>query len=619
VSRVARAVFVLLVGATFAAFFVAQGLKSAPALMRFEGTLSYFSPNGNGIRDVNSFAVTVNESDEITVSVVDSDQNEVRRIATGVRVQAERPERFEWDGRTDEGEVAPDGVYHLRVNLRDQNRTVTSRRRIRLDTEPPRPRLDLVDESRHVVAPLARPIEVRMRGAAVNRPPRFRVWRTDVAQAREVASFRGERGERTATWNGRVDGEPAPPGVYLVEALVRDRAGNTGSSAPGLPERPLEVRGRAGVTIRDLAVAPPKVAVPAGRPATFFVDARGRSYEWRLRRLGDDSVVDRGRSRGARLRVLAPTGDSGGYRLTLRVGDVSVSTVFFVQAQRRQRLLVVVPMISWLGDDPVDDHGDGLPDTLRAGVPVRHQARVFPGRGSLPGRLVREVLPLLAYLDAAGIRYDINTDVALARTGQPRTERYAGVLLAGPFTWVSRQLAERLSGYAEDGGRVASFGAQTLRRGVTVGEGRLVRPTQPTPDDPFGARLADARRLEEPTQLAPLPGTRAEHRLLTAWSGVLGGFSVLEESEAQPDRPDPVVALGQGLTERDIARAEAEEELPREPRPALTATRAGEGIVVRVGLPEWAGRLDDPDVNQITRNIVDLLRGTAPRPRDPLP
>jgi hypothetical protein len=32
-------------------------------------------------------------------------------------------------------------------------------------------------------------------------------------------------------------------------------------------------------------------------------------------------------------------------------------------------------------------------------------------------------------------------------------------------------------------------------------------------------------------------------------------------------------------------------------------------------LPEWPSRLDDPDVAQITRNIVDLLRGVRPRVR----
>ena len=56
------------------------------------------------------------------------------------------------------------------------------------------------------------------------------------------------------------------------------------------------------------------------------------------------------------------------------------------------------------------------------------------------------------------------------------------------------------------------------------------------------------------------------------------------------------------------------DELPPEPLPALSATQLGDGLMIRVGLPQWAERLDeDRQVSQITRNIVDLLRGTEPR------
>ena len=41
----------------------------------------------------------------------------------------------------------------------------------------------------------------------------------------------------------------------------------------------------------------------------------------------------------------------------------------------------------------------------------------------------------------------------------------------------------------------------------------------------------------------------------------------------------------------------------------------GKGIVIRVGLPEWPQRLGDPYVAQVTRNIVDILRGVEPRIR----
>ena len=60
--------------------------------------------------------------------------------------------------------------------------------------------------------------------------------------------------------------------------------------------------------------------------------------------------------------------------------------------------------------------------------------------------------------------------------------------------------------------------------------------------------------------------------------------------------------------------APADAEVPEE-RHALTAITLGKGLVIRVGLPEWTGRLEDPEVAQITSNIVDLLRGSKPKIR----
>jgi hypothetical protein len=55
------------------------------------------------------------------------------------------------------------------------------------------------------------------------------------------------------------------------------------------------------------------------------------------------------------------------------------------------------------------------------------------------------------------------------------------------------------------------------------------------------------------------------------------------------------------------------------PRPALAGAQLGRGVVVRVGLPEWSARLrEHPGVQQITRNIADILRRVRPRTRSPL-
>jgi hypothetical protein len=41
--------------------------------------------------------------------------------------------------------------------------------------------------------------------------------------------------------------------------------------------------------------------------------------------------------------------------------------------------------------------------------------------------------------------------------------------------------------------------------------------------------------------------------------------------------------------------------------------------VIRVGLPGWSERLrTDREVDQLTRNIVDVLRGVTPKQRLPV-
>ena len=165
---------------------------------------------------------------------------------------------------------------------------------------------------------------------------------------------------------------------------------------------------------------------------------------------------------------------------------------FLVQAQERAQLLVVVPAISWLGVDKVDDDRDGLPNTLETGGPVKWP-RVIAGAQGMPPAFANETAPLLVFLDRARVRYDLTSDIALARSRDPRATDREGVLLAGSLRWVPRPLARRLRDYVDAGGRLASFGTESLRRGVRLGGARLTRPTQPIPTDPV-RRAARARR-----------------------------------------------------------------------------------------------------------------------------
>jgi hypothetical protein len=620
-TRLARVVFALLVAASFGAFFVAQRLKGAESVAEITHLKRFFSPNGDGRRDVDRITFKVKEPGRVTVTIVDRDGERVRRLADGIDARPQTPVHVIWDGRTDEGLRAPDGLYRMQVGLRRTGRTVVVSGSFNIDTTAPKPLVLSVTPP--IAGPVPGAFEIRARGVGRRRAPTFRILRTDLGQAREVARFRGRAGSRRGVWDGRVGGAPAPPGTYMVVVAVRDRSGNVGTAPAVLPPVPGQVRGKPGITVRQITAQPPLEPVRAGQRVEFFVDSRRRSYRWSIRRVGIAHTIKKGSAQpGRTLAVRAPDAESGAYFLQVRSGRYSARVPFLVQAPERARLLVVVPAITWLGVDRVDDNGDGLPNTLDTGGPVKWP-RVIAGDQGLPATFADQTAPLLVFLDRARIRYDLTSDIALARSRDPRATDREGVALAGSLRWVPRTLARRLRRYVEDGGRLASFGTDSLRRGVRVGPNRLTRPTQPTPVDPFGARLDPVRRPRVGEDgKTPLPLTAladdAALGLLTGSDGIVAAFGRIEESEARPETRGGKVAaaLGQDVTEAERAAAEEKGEEPRTALPALTATHLGKGVVVRVGLTEWVERAGtDREVGQITRNIIDILRRVKPRVR----
>ncbi len=619
-SRPARAVFLLLVVATFAAFFVAQRLKSAPQVAVIKKITRHFSPNGDGRRDVSQIRVRVRKDDDVTIAIVDVNGTEVKRLARAVPAVRKKSVRVAWDGTTAEGARAPEGLYRVRVSLRRGGRAVVLKPGLELDLTAPRPTVFAGGpEDRWITGPTAGPVPFRVRVVSARSPTRIQVRRTDGAEPRVVRRFTLAPGEREGEWDGRADGAPAPPGTYQIVALVRDQAGNVGRSAP---EGRAIVRGEPGVSVRSLLVRPPADPVPAGEDVEFAVDSRGRPYRWRVSRVGGVELTrkerrrlrregppERGRKRtGGELSLRAPVGGSGVYALTVRAGADSATVPFAVQGERAAPILVVLPAITWFGADLLDDDRDGVPNTLENGSPAAYPRLLA---GGLPSGFGDQVAALLGFLDEQGIRYDVTTDLTLAATRRGLTQERAGVLLAGPMRWVPTELARRLRRYATEGGRVASFGADSLRRGVDVARNRLLRPLPPAEADPFGARLRPVRRLPGPEPLEPV-ADEGGTGLLTGVER-LGGFTILEEAE-----PDERVRVA--LAQVDRAALEeadsADEPLP-DVRPALSLSDVGDGVVIRVGLPEWGARLraGAVPVRQLTRNIADILRGATPRIR----
>src|SRR5712671_1695900 len=103
ISRLVAIVFGVLVLATFAAFFLAAKLKSEPGVVHHLVRTRYFSPNGDGVRDIERIALQVTRRDRLTIDVVDAQEGRVRRIASGLRARPGQPVRVTWNGRTDRG------------------------------------------------------------------------------------------------------------------------------------------------------------------------------------------------------------------------------------------------------------------------------------------------------------------------------------------------------------------------------------------------------------------------------------------------------------------------------------------------------------------------------------
>ena len=585
-SRLAAAVFVLLVGATIGAFFVAQRLKSEAPLLRYRASTEAFSPNGDGIKDMARIRFKLPEADEVTVTILDEDGGEVDQVASN-KPLGKGEQSVSWDGLTDTGTLAPEDEYRVRVSLRDEGRANTLPHSIQLDLTPPRPRIRAVDD------PGRRPLVIdgAGRGVAVvevrkpARKPRFSVWRTDVTNSRVVVERLPAEGKRRGRWNGRVDGRLAPPGTYMITADSLDRAGNRGTVPVTLPPPDTgKAAGGVGVLVRPVSIAPPLSPVGSGTRTAVGVDAGGRRYSWSLRRL-DGERVARGRSRSARLSLPIPDGPAGALVLTVRTHGETARAAVPVAAPRARPVLVVLPALTWQGRNDVDDNGDGLPDSLERERQARVQ-RPFAG-GRLPRGFKTGEAKLLGYLDRNRLRYELTTDLALARAGGEPLSEHDAVILAGDMQWLPQQLGDRLREFVRDGGRLFSVGFDSLNRTMALGARTMSSPSARSERDLLEATLSSP--VQETTALT------AQTDEINLFAGTAGSLGTWDEWQATTD-------VGTGRLVATAIESGGDD--------VFVAYRLGEGLVIRPGVRGWSAALDDsvsPPATT-TRRIWTLLR-----------
>lgn len=593
-TRLPVAVFATLVAATVGAFFVTQHLKVKNPLINGSPRPDPPAINpvaGRVCRDLVGRRVSFkrtklnfflqSRSDNVGVYVVDSDGDIVDAIGSRYML-VNRRYTFTWNGHETDGQVAPDGTYYFRIALQAENRTFElTDQPVRVITTLPRPDVERV--SPDVVGPPGHPVTIRYR------PGRFHnadivIYRTDVRGKPVKVKAIGINGRRgTAVWDGLIRGRPAPAGTYLVGLDVTDQACNPGRFPVVLPP-PAGSTPHAGVTVRYLAAQPPLAPVTAGAEASVLVDSRRRPYTWKLFRAGAPKVLARGRSiQGAyTLHVRIPANGAGLYALSLRSGSHRTVVPIAAAAGGRRaaaRVLVVLPALTWQGANPVDDLGDGLPDTLSAGDQIRLARPLADG---LPPGFDEE-LALLTYLDRHRIAYQLTTDVALAEGAGPALSGHTGVVLDGSLVWLPSNLGAPLRAFAQDGGTVLSLGTGSLQAQARLSPsaaGPTAGPPRPLVPDPFGARHGSL--LKTAGALITVLGDRLG---LFGATIAFPGYFAAQTISPPNGAPASLAGIGAGA-------------------PSITAFRLGRGTVVEVGLQGFAsGLAHNVDAQELLRAV----------------
>jgi hypothetical protein len=604
-TRSSQIVLAALVAATVAAFFIAQHLKSTTPIIAGDPhpSPSAIAPGstacgGKYKRMLISFYL-LHRADDVDVFVVDSSGAIVRTLATGrhMRRGVRNPDGdFGWNGREDNGTLAPDGAYHVKVVLIHQNRTYTIPSPVRVITQAPRPRVTGVSVAGKVPAILpasaTAPSDPHGAGARItysgneHRNVDVLVYRTDVTTPHLVKRFVAS--SSPAYWDGKIAGSPAPAGTYLVGLEVTDAACNTGTFPPQFPPVPGSTP-HSGVTVTYLDAAPPVDPVAGGARAHVFVDSRQRPYTWALRLAGDANIVHGGAGHSAALNIPLPA-HAGLYELAIRSGTNRTAVPIVAHGPRSHgpRILVVLPALTWQGQNPVDGDGDGLPDTLGSGDTVGFERPFAQG---LPQGFADEAA-LLTYLDHAHLAYDLTTDIGLIDGVGPGLSGHTGIVLAGSERWLPPSLGAPLRAYARKGLRVLSLGLDSLRRSVAISgsglTGQASSPTEPAVADALGATTGPF--------VARTPGVILS---LTDGAGIFTGTS-----NAFPDFTAYEPITGTVPPAGKIASAAG----PGAGAVAIAGFPYGAGLVVEVGVQHFGSLLGSSvDAQELVRGLWTLL------------
>jgi hypothetical protein len=281
--------------ATAAAFAITERLKLTKSPITGTHVTKTFSPTCSCATSKARISVKLRRGDSVNVTVDDARRRPVLTLASADRIPRGRTV-FTWDGTTDTGERAPDGVYFVQIHLIDQHRTILLPNPIVLDTTPP-----------EVLA--ATPNRTQFSPDGDHQADSVTVHYTLSEPAHVLVFLRGTRIIRSRfhrvqdvfSWTGRLGGRRLPQGTYTLTVGAVDLAGNT---------TPVARQGHVRVELRYITLANHRiVGVIAGRPFDIGVSTDAKRYSWKL-------GARKGVAHGPDLKLRAPA-TPGRYRLTV--------------------------------------------------------------------------------------------------------------------------------------------------------------------------------------------------------------------------------------------------------------------------------------------------------------
>ncbi|HKN63294.1 MAG TPA: hypothetical protein VJV76_03075 [Gaiellaceae bacterium] len=309
-QRVLTSVTLLgLLVATAAAFAITEHLKLTKSdVAGVEIPLKVFSPICRCDTSKAMVGVKLRHRGHVSVTMVDAAGHRVATIASGVLMQAGEQKLFPWDGRTDAGGLAPDGVYHPWIELRRQTFRLVNN--ITLDTRPPR----VVSVATRAAKPVL--FAGPGRTVAIRYTLDGKAHAVVYLDRRKIIVGRKIQPTDKIKWAGTLDGRPLPAGRYVLSVGAQDRAGN---------ETPAAGRKPVTVILRYVQLTPDRLTVSSGRRITVHVETAAKRYTWRLGRR-------HGSRRGKTLHVRAPT-TPGTYRLLVSEHGHTTTAVVRVRAR----------------------------------------------------------------------------------------------------------------------------------------------------------------------------------------------------------------------------------------------------------------------------------------------